>query len=98
MKSRAARSGFVVQSSHAIMAIAGVALLSSGNAVLRAQTPPAMQPAVEQSATPEPEAPKIPNDQLDSLVSRSRFIPIPSWPRRWPQPLIRWRSSNFSNG
>jgi hypothetical protein len=77
MKPKAARPGVVIQSSHALVAIACVALLSSGNAVLLAQTEPATQPAVQQSATPAPEAPKIPNDQLDSLVSPIALYPDP---------------------
>ena len=77
MKPKAARPGFVIQSSHAILAIACLALLSSGNAVLLAQTEPAAPPAVPQSATPAPEAPKIPNDQLDSLVSPIALYPDP---------------------
>ena len=77
MKPKAARPGFVIQSSHALVAIACVALLSSGNAALLAQTEPATQPAVQESATPAPEAPKIPNDQLDSLVSPIALYPDP---------------------
>jgi Protein of unknown function (DUF3300) len=77
MKPIAARPGFVIQSSHALVAIACLALLSSGNATLLAQTEPATQPAAEQSATPAPEAPKIPNDQLDSLVSPIALYPDP---------------------
>ena len=60
-----------------MVAIACVALLSSGNAALLAQTEPATQPAVQESATPAPEAPKIPNDQLDSLVSPIALYPDP---------------------
>jgi hypothetical protein len=77
MKPKAARPGFVIQSSHAIVAIACVALLSSGNATLLAQTEPAAPPAVQESATPAPEAPKIPNDQLDSLVAPIALYPDP---------------------
>lgn len=76
MKPKAARPGFVIQSSHALVAIACVALLSSGN-VARAQTEPAAAPAVQESATPAPEAPKIPNDQLDSLVAPIALYPDP---------------------
>ena len=67
----------MIQSSHALVAIACVALLSSGRAALLAQTEPATQPAVQESATPAPEAPKIPNDQLDSLVSPIALYPDP---------------------
>lgn len=58
------------------MAIACVALLSSGNAA-RAQTEPAAPPAVQPNETPAPEAPKIPNDQLDSLVAPIALYPDP---------------------
>jgi hypothetical protein len=77
MKPKDARSGSVILSPHAIVAIACVALLSSGNVTLLAQTPPATQPAVQPVATPEPEAPKIPNDQLDSLVAPIALYPDP---------------------
>ena len=60
-----------------MVAIACVALLSSGNGALLAQTPPATQPAAEQNATPAPEAPKIPNNELDSLVSPIALYPDP---------------------
>jgi hypothetical protein len=76
MKTNAALPGFVMQSSHALIAIACAALLSSGNAA-RAQTEPAAPPAVQPSETPAPEAPKIPNDQLDSLVSPVALYPDP---------------------
>lgn len=62
---------------HALVAFACAALLSSGNARLLAQTPPATQPAAEESATPAPEEPKIPNDQLDSLVAPIALFPDP---------------------
>ncbi len=74
MKPRAAQPGFVIQSSHALVAIACAALLLSGN-VARAQTEPAAPPVVQPSAAPEPEAPKIPNDQLDSLVAPIALYP-----------------------
>jgi uncharacterized membrane protein YgcG len=81
MKPKAARSGSIIQSSHAMMAITCVALLSSGNAPLLAQTPPATQPAVQSAVqeitTPAPEEPKIPNDQLDSLVAPIALFPDP---------------------
>ena len=46
MKPKAARSGFIIQSSHALVAIACVALFSSSNAAL-AQTPPTTPPPEE---------------------------------------------------
>jgi hypothetical protein len=75
MKPKAARTGSMIQSPHALVAIACVALLSSGNAALRAQTPPAPDAATQESASPAPEAPKIPNDQLDSLVAPIALYP-----------------------
>ena len=75
MKPKAARPGSVIQSSHALLAIACVALLSSGNATVCAQTPPATQPAVQENVAPAPEAPKIPDDQLDSLVAPIALYP-----------------------
>jgi hypothetical protein len=75
MKPKDARPGFRIQSSHALVAIACVALLSSGNATLLAQTPPATPPAAQENTTPAPEAPKIPNDQLDSLVAPIALYP-----------------------
>src|SRR3954454_18214023 len=84
MKSKAARPGFIIQPSHAIGAIACVALLLSGNAVLLAQTPPVTQPAAPPATTTTmtqttetPDAPKIPNDQLDSLVAPIALYPDP---------------------
>src|ERR1700704_5263387 len=58
--------------------LSGTALLSLGQTVLLAQTeptPPAMTPAV--APTPAEEAPKIPNDQLDSLVAPIALYPDP---------------------
>jgi hypothetical protein len=86
MKPKAARPGFVIPTSHALGAIACGALLLSGNAQLLAQTPPATQPAATAPAattatmtqTAEtPDAPKIPNDQLDSLVAPIALYPDP---------------------
>src|SRR6185436_814872 len=57
------------------------ALLSSGNAALLAQTepaaPPAVQSAVQEKTTPIADEPKIPNDQLDSLVAPVALFPDP---------------------
>ena len=79
MKPKAAPS--VIPSSHALVAIACAALLSSGNTSLQAQTaaPPATQPAVQENVAPQSEAPppKIPNDQLDSLVAPIALYPDP---------------------
>src|SRR4051812_38815979 len=88
MKPKAARPGSIISSSHAIVALASATLLLSGNPVLRAQSPaatvPAMQPAttpatqpVAPSEAPAAEEPKIPNDQLDSLVAPVALYPDP---------------------
>jgi hypothetical protein len=53
------------------MAILCVALLSSGDSVALAQQ------AEQQNAAPAEEAPKIPNDQLDSLVAPIALYPDP---------------------
>src|SRR6266702_3027819 len=71
MKLRASRSGFASQSLHGVMAILCFALLSPGYAVALAQE---TQP---QNAPPAEEAPKIPNDQLDSLVAPIALYPDP---------------------
>jgi uncharacterized membrane protein YgcG len=75
MKLKVARPGSVIQSSHALVAIACAALLSSGNAPLLGQTQPAAESAVLETTTPEPDAPKIPDDQLDSLVAPIALYP-----------------------
>jgi hypothetical protein len=71
MKPKASRAGFASQSLHVAMAILCVALLSPGYAVALAQE---TQP---QNAGPAEEAPKIPNDQLDSLVAPIALYPDP---------------------
>ena len=70
MKPRAFRAGFASQSFSGAMAILCVALLSPGNSVV-AQTPEAQS----QVLTTTKEAPKIPNDQLDSLVAPIALYP-----------------------
>jgi hypothetical protein len=69
MKLRASRSGFASQSLSGVIAILCFALLSPGYAVALAQE---TQP---QNAAPEGEAPKIPTDQLDSLVAPIALYP-----------------------
>jgi hypothetical protein len=59
------------------MAILCVALLSPGDSVALAQQ---AQQAPQQNATPVEEAPKIPNDQLDSLVAPIARASIPIRP------------------
>lgn len=74
MKLKAARPGSVIQLPRTLAALACVILLSLGDAT-QAQTPPATQPAVRETLAPTPEAPKIPNDQLDSLVAPIALYP-----------------------
>jgi hypothetical protein len=64
MKPKSSRFGFPRQPFYSAVAILCAAALSPGNSVMLAQQtePPA--------ATSTEEAPKIPNDQLDSLVAR----------------------------
>lgn len=57
--------------SHGVMAILFIALLSPGNSVVLAQQ--TQQP----NAAPAAAAPKIPNDQLDSLVAPIALYPDP---------------------
>ena len=76
MKPKATRPRFVIHTSQALGAVACIALLSPRPSLL-AQTQPATQPAVEQSVPPASEAPKIPNDQLDSLVAPIALYPDP---------------------
>src|SRR5215212_12094466 len=81
MKLKAARFGVIIPSTHAIGALASVTLLFSGNAVLLAQTPAATQPAATTTTTTPPaetpDAPKIPSDQLDSLLAPIALYPDP---------------------
>jgi hypothetical protein len=69
MKPRSSRSGFASQSLHGVMAVLCVALLSPGVSVALAQQ------AQQENAAPTEEAPKIPNDQLDSLVAPIALYP-----------------------
>src|SRR5205814_7212109 len=74
MTSRTSRAGFASQLLHGAMAILSVALLSPGNSVV-AQTQQAQSQALTTTTTEE--APKIPNDQLDSLVAPIALYPDP---------------------
>ena len=82
MKQKASRVGLGSRSFHCVMAVLSVALLSPAYPVAFAQETAAQtaSPAEEtatQSALPEQEAPKIPNDQLDSLVAPIALYPDP---------------------
>ncbi len=59
------------------MAILCVALLSPGYAVALAQETQPQNAAPVENSTPAEEAPKIPNDQLDSLVAPIALYPDP---------------------
>src|SRR6266536_2305437 len=74
MKPRSSRFGFASQSLSGVMAILCVALLSPGNSVV-AQTPQAQSQVMTTTTTEE--APKIPNDQLDSLIAPIALYPDP---------------------
>ena len=75
---------------HSLIAIIGLALLTSGSSALAQQ-------AESQVMTTTQEAPKLPSGELDSLVAPIALIPINSSLKRWLLPLIHWRSSNFSS-
>jgi hypothetical protein len=66
MNSQRARSGFPRQAFYGVIAIVCVASLSWGSPLVLAQQAPQAQ---SQEMTTTEEAPKIPNDQLDSLVA-----------------------------
>jgi len=74
MKPRTSPAGFASQSFHGVMAILCVALLSPGNSVV-AQTQEAQSQVMTTTTTEE--APKIPTDQLDSLVAPIALYPDP---------------------
>src|SRR5450432_1265040 len=68
---RAFRFGFASQFFYSVVAILCTALLSPCNSVALGQQ------AEQQNAAPVEEAPKIPNDQLDSLVAPIALYPDP---------------------
>ncbi len=82
MKQKASRPGPGSRSFHCLMAVLSVALLSPAYPVAFAQqtatqTASPAEETATQSALPEQEAPKIPNDQLDSLVAPIALYPDP---------------------
>src|SRR6266542_3400106 len=77
MKPKASRARFASLSLHGVMAILCVALLSPGYAVALAQETQPQNAAPVENSTPAEEAPKIPNDQLDSLVAPIALYPDP---------------------
>src|SRR5437867_1805307 len=74
MKRKTSRARFATRSFHGVMAILCVALLSPGNSAV-AQARQAQSQALTTTTTEE--APKIPNDQLDSLVAPIALYPDP---------------------
>src|SRR4029434_11009009 len=73
MKQKAYRPGLGSRSFHCLMAVLSVALLSPTYSVALAQE----TETVTQTALPEEEAPKIPAEQLDSLVAPIALYPDP---------------------
>jgi hypothetical protein len=71
MKQKASLPGLSSRSFHCVMAVLSVALLSPTYPLALAQE------TATQTALPEEEAPKIPNDQLDSLVAPIALYPDP---------------------
>src|SRR3984893_16514762 len=70
-------SGLGSRSSHAVVIIACFVLLSPGYRVAVAQGTEPQNATPTGSAAPAEEAPKIPNDQLDSLVAPIALYPDP---------------------
>ena len=52
----------------------------------------------QQAAVADEQAPKIPNDQLDSLVAPIALTQIHCWLKSLLHPPILWRSSSSSSG
>ena len=70
-------SGLGSRSSHAVVIIGCLALLSPSYRVVLAQGTEPQNATPTESAAPAEEAPKIPNDQLDSLVAPIALYPDP---------------------
>ena len=70
-------SGLGSRSSHAVVIIGCLALLSPSYRVALAQGTEPQNAMPTGSAAPAEEAPKIPNDQLDSLVAPIALYPDP---------------------
>ena len=78
MNSRRSQSSLANRSAYFIIAIASVALIVPASRETLAQTPPATESAeVTPNAEAQEAAPKIPDDQLDSLVSPIALYPDP---------------------
>jgi Protein of unknown function (DUF3300) len=78
MNSRRSQASLANRSAYSIIAIASVALIVPASREMLAQTPPATESAeVTPNAEAQEAAPKIPDDQLDSLVSPIALYPDP---------------------
>src|SRR6476620_4870537 len=78
MNSRRSQASLANRSAYSIIAIASVALIVPVSRETLAQTPPATESAeVTPNAEAQEAAPKIPDDQLDSLVSPIALYPDP---------------------
>jgi hypothetical protein len=78
MNARRSQASLANRSAYSIIAIASVALIVPASREMLAQTPPATESAeVTPNAEAQEAAPKIPDDQLDSLVSPIALYPDP---------------------
>jgi Protein of unknown function (DUF3300) len=78
MNSRRSQASLANRSAYSIIAIASVALIVPASREMLAQIPPATESAeVTPNAEAQEAAPKIPDDQLDSLVSPIALYPDP---------------------
>ena len=82
----------LLESIRGAVAILCVVLLLPGDLVLYAQSSP------QQDASQDQSAPKIPNDQLDSLVAPIALYPDPLLARFSLRPSILWRSFSSNSG
>ena len=78
MNSRRSQASLANRSAYSIIAIASVALIVPASRETLAQTPPATESTeITPDAAAQEAAPKIPDDQLDSLVSPIALYPDP---------------------
>jgi hypothetical protein len=86
------------------MAALFIVLLAFGDLAACAHPEAKSPPTAAQEAKPAPaaeqaqDAPKIPNDQLESLVAPIALYPDPLLSQVLVLPPIRWKSSSFSSG
>jgi len=99
MNSRRSQSSLANRSAYFIIAIASVALIVPASRETLAQTPPATESAeVTPNAEAQEAAPKIPDDQLDSLVSPIALYPDPLLAQTLAASTYRSKSSSSSSG